>query len=175
MVAKKANERLEEKKKKRQQLTLVVVIAGAILVILAIGYSLMNGQGGPTATYNQSRTDAGGLNVLTPLSDITDTDFHFFSYNSSGTAIKYFVVKDKSGNVHTAFDACDVCFRSKKGYHQAGDSAQCNNCGKTFAVNDIGTKNTAGGCWPGYLLHEVQGNNIVIKIPDLEGGKHYFP
>ncbi len=53
-------------------------------------------------------------------------------------------------------------------------SAVCNNCGKTFAVVDIGTRNTAGGCWPGYLPHEIQGDNIVLKNSDPGSGKYRF-
>lgn len=174
MAGKKVKERLEEKKK-RQNMLIIGVLAVLALIILASGYILLNGgQNVNPATYNESRLDAGGQNVLIPLSNITDNLFHFYSYDSGGTAIKYFVVKDEGGNIHAAFDACDVCYRSKKGYRQSGDYAKCNNCGRTFSVYDIGTKNTGGGCWPGYLSQEVQSGNIVIKKSDLEGGKHYF-
>lgn len=176
MAGKSADERIEARKK--QQKTMIGGIAAVVIIILvlAAGFILLKGGpgGGSTVTYSQSQTDPGGQNVLIPLADVTDTAFHFYSYNSSGTAINYFVVKDASGSIHTAFDACDVCFRAKKGYSQAGDNAQCNNCGKTFAVADIGTKNTAGGCWPSYLPHEIQGDNIVIKSSDLAGGKYLF-
>jgi uncharacterized membrane protein len=174
---KKAQERLEEKKK-QQKKTLYTGVAGVlVLIVLAAGYTLLSGGGqgaNDPALYNQSGTDTSGQNVVIPLSDITDTNFHFYSYDSGGVGIKYFVVKDASGNIHTAFDACDVCYAAKKGYRQVGDVAKCNNCGKTFAVIDIGTKNTAGGCWPGYLPHTIEGENIVIKSIDLETGKYRF-
>ncbi len=172
----KANERLEAKK--QRQNTIIVGVAAVVVLVLVIAGVLFLFNGGPgegaTATFGESQLDASGQNVLIPLANITDNSFHFFSYDAGGMAVKYFVVKDKDGTAHTAFDACDVCFRSRKGYRQSGDFAKCNNCGRTFPVYGLGTKNTGGGCWPGYLHHEVQGNNILIKISDLEGGRRYF-
>jgi uncharacterized membrane protein len=173
--SKKARERLDEKKKK-QKTTYTYAAVGLVILALAAGFILLNGGkgGNDPALYNQSGTDASGQNVLIPLADIADNAFHYYSYNSSDTAIKYFVVKDSSGTIHTAFDACDVCYAAKKGYRQSGDYAQCNNCGKTFAIANIGTENTAGGCWPGYLPNEIPGDNIVLKNSDLESGKYRF-
>lgn len=175
MAIKNADERLEDKKKRQK----TIIIGAAVflaLIILAAVFIVLNG-GGPganTATYVAAQVDATGQNVLIPLADISDNSFHFYSYNATGVTIKYFVVKDENDNIHTAFDACDVCYAARKGYRQDGDYAKCNNCGKSFYVSDIGTKNTGGGCWPGNLPHQVQGGNIVISSTDLAGGKHYF-
>ena len=176
MAGKSADERIEAKQKKQKTMIAGIAVGAIVIVVLAAGFILLNGgkSDGNTATYNQSETDAGGQNVLIPLAEITDTAFHYYSYNASGTAIKYFVVKDAGGTVHTAFDACDVCYRAKRDTARSGDSAKCNNCGKTFAIADIGTRNTAGGCWPGFLPFAIQGNDIVIKNSDLAGGAHYF-
>jgi len=173
---KNARERLEEKKKQQKKIVYMGVAVALVLVVLAACYVLLNGGQGANdpALYNQTGTDAGGQNVIIPLSDITDTNFHYYSYDAGGVGIKYFVVKDSGGKVHTAFDACDACYAAKKGYRQSGDYAKCNNCGKTFAIADIGTMNTAGGCWPGYLPHEIRGSDIVLKSTDLANGKHYF-
>ena len=89
-------------------------------------------------------------------------------------SIRYFAVKDAQGNVHVAFDACDVCYEAKKGYKQDGDVMQCLNCGKTFSITSIGTENTAGGCWPSFLPMNVDGNDVVIKITDLEAKSYMF-
>lgn len=176
MAGKKADERLGDKKKKQQMMIFGVLGGLGLLIVLAAGFVLLNGgqAAGNPAVFNASPMDADGQNVAIPASDIGDTAFHFYSYNSGGTEIKYFVVKDKNGELHTAFDACDVCYRAQKGYMQAGDYAKCNNCGKSFSISDIGTKNKAGGCWPGYLPHQIRGDSIVIKTSDLEGGKYRF-
>jgi uncharacterized membrane protein len=118
-------------------------------------------------------TDSGDV-VKIPLSQITEkADFH--EYSVGGTDIEYFVVRDKNGEVKTAFNACDVCHRSKKGYRQEGDDMICNNCGNYYAIEGLGTKNQAGGgCWPGYLPSTIEGDSLVIKKSDLEKGKFRF-
>lgn len=171
----RAKDRLKQEKQKRKKMIFVCVLVALVVLIIVVGVVLMNSMQSKNDTvYNDSVVDSTGQNVKVPMSDLSDSNFHFYSYDSSGTTIKYFVVKDKSGSVHTAFDACNVCYQAKKGYEQSGDSARCRNCGKTFSVSDIGTKNTAGGCWPGFLPHTLSGDSIVIKTSDLETGKYLF-
>jgi uncharacterized membrane protein len=76
----------------------------------------------------------------------------FFEEEIDGVKIKFFAIKDENGEIKTAFDACDVCFNSKKGYTQDGEYMVCNNCGNRYHVSGLGTENKArGGCWPSYL------------------------
>jgi uncharacterized membrane protein len=171
----KAKERLKQEKQKKKKIVFVCVLVAVVVLIIVVGVVLINTMQAKNGTvYNESPVDDTGQNVKVPLSDISGTNFHFYSYDSGGTAIKYFIVKDSSGNIHTAFDACNMCYEAKKGYEQSVDSARCRNCGKTFSVSDIGTKNTAGGCWPGYLPHTLGGDSIVIKTTDLDTGKYMF-
>ena len=94
-------------------------------------------------------------------------------YEAEGT--KFFVVKDLRGNIKTAFDACDVCYSSRKGYRQEGNYMICNNCGNKYPISGLGTENLqGGGCWPGYLPSEIQGENLIIKKSDLEKGRYRF-
>ena len=48
--------------------------------------------------------------VIIPLSEISD-QAKFYEYKG----IKYFAIKANDGSVKTAFDACDVCYSSRKG------------------------------------------------------------
>lgn len=174
-ILSKAKERLKQDRMKRKKIIFVCVLVAIVALIIVVGVILINTMQSKNDTvYTDSVVDDTGQNVKTPMSDLSDTDFHFYSYDSGTTAIKYFVVKDKNGEVHTAFDACNVCYDAKKGYEQAGEKARCRNCGKTFAVTDIGTKNTDGGCWPAHLPHTLSDENIIIKTSDLETGKYLF-
>jgi uncharacterized membrane protein len=130
-----------------------------------------NGNNGNSNTNSAPQQTA--TEVLLPVSDISTTAA-FYSYDSSGVIVRYFAVEDKQGNVHVAFDACDVCYEAKKGYKQNGDVMQCLNCGKTFAITSIGAENTAGGCWPSYLPMQIVGNDVVIQIADLEAKSFMF-
>jgi len=112
--------------------------------------------------------------VKIQLSQIS-TKAEWHEYESNGVNVKYFTVKDDKGNVKTAFDACDVCYRSKKGYRQQGKDMVCNNCGNHYAISGLGTKNLkGGGCWPGHLAGRVEGDYFVIEKSDLEAGEYRF-
>jgi len=143
--------------------------------------------------------NTGGDSIIIPLSEITETA-KFYEYDvkvhsedsstlsiqksqdkpqglfdSQGTKIRFFAVKAKDGSIKTAFDACDVCFGSKKGYRQEGDNMICNNCGNKYPISGLGTKNLGGGgCWPGYLPNKIQGENLIIENSKLEEGKYRF-
>lgn len=105
--------------------------------------------------------------IQIPLSEVID-QAKWYEYDLDGKEIKFFTVKTEDGNIKTAFDACDVCYYSGKGYRQEGDYMVCNNCGNKYPISGLGTENkTPGGCWPGYLPNTVEGDSVVIKIKDL--------
>ncbi|MAE49258.1 hypothetical protein CMI48_00355 [Candidatus Pacearchaeota archaeon] len=116
------------------------------------------------------KSNTGGDYLAIPLADITTTA-SFYEHDG----IKFFVVQAQDGSIKTAFDACDVCHGSKKGYRQEGDNMICNNCGNSYPISGLGTENTkGGGCWPGYLPTTTQGQNLIISLSDIEKGRYRF-
>lgn len=111
--------------------------------------------------------------IFIPLSNLS-TKATFYNYDSQGVTIRFFAVLDPSGTVHVAFDACDVCYEAKKGYIQSGDVMRCINCGQEFSINGIGLDNRGGGCWPSFLPIVIDGDNVIIKITDLETKRYMF-
>ncbi|MBE3123052.1 MAG: DUF2318 domain-containing protein [Thermoplasmata archaeon] len=153
-----------------------LISIAAVVVILFLAGCTSNSQNNDNSNTNTNSNSAPQQNeteVRIPISDISTTA-KFYSYDSNGISVRYFAVKDNQGNVHVAFDACDVCYEAKKGYKQNGDVMQCLNCGKTFSITSIGTENTAGGCWPSFLPMNIDGNDVVIKIADLESKSYMF-
>jgi uncharacterized membrane protein len=110
-----------------------------------------------------------GDSIKIPLSMISK-DAQWFDYNNA----RYFVVKAKDGSIKSAFDACDVCYKSKKGYSQDGEDMVCNNCGNHYPISGLGTANLGGGCWPGYLRSSIQGDYLVIPKVDLDQGEQRY-
>src|ERR1039457_6782540 len=104
---------------------------------------------------------------------LADGKARYYKFEDGGKEIAFFVVKAPDGSFKTAFDACDSCYREKKGYEQQGDKMNCKNCNQKFAVNRIGP-NTTGGCNPSYLPHQVSGNNLIINLADLKSGARFF-
>ena len=145
-----------------------------VFVVLVVMLSLL-GCAGQSASAPEIQTTKNGPpdSVGIKLSDVSTNVDHYI-YDSNGVQIRYFIVKGSDGVVRTAFDACEVCYRSKKGYTQVGNDVKCNNCGLSFQIDGLGTKNKGTGCWPAYLPHEVQGDNVIIKKSDLEAGSYLF-
>lgn len=145
-----------------------------LAVVLLLGCTSTGTQ---AAQGTPSQSEGGGSevsdSVWIPLSDISGTAA-FYEYDYDGAKIKYFAVKGSDGVVRTAFDACEVCYRAKKGYRQEGDSVVCNNCGLKFKIDDLGTRNKGSGCWPAYLPHEVKDGKVYILKDDLEAGSYMF-
>lgn len=148
-----------------KRLVWTVVVVGVLLVGVASGLAFSMGK--------YEKVKASGAVVSVPVAKLADGKAHFYRFDERGQEITFFAVKASDGSYKTAFDACDSCFSSKKGYEQQGDKMLCKNCNKKFAIDRLGP-NATGGCNPGYLPHEISGGTITIKTSDLKDGARYF-
>ncbi len=110
--------------------------------------------------------------VRLPTADFADGQARFYTYQGGAKAISFFVLQGSDGALRAAYDACDVCYSFKKGYHQEDDVMVCNNCGNRFPSVRINVE--TGGCNPSPLKMQVQGDTIVIQAADIEAGARYF-
>lgn len=156
----------------RSRTSLHLLLAGialvAVLIVAAV--VLVNRDSSPAAS--AAPVAAAGGDVKIALAEVNDGKAHFYSYDAGGTEVKYFVLKSSDGTVRAAFDACDVCFAQKKGYHQEGDEMVCNNCGRRFPSTKINV--LEGGCNPSPLDRTVKGQNLVLDTADIQAGVQYF-
>jgi uncharacterized membrane protein len=146
-----------------------VVWAAVVTVALLVGavsvYAFSLGK------FEKVKVTNGTVNL--PIAKLTDGKAHFYKFEDNGKEITFFAVKSADGSIKTAFDACDACYQSRKGYEQQGDKMNCKNCNQKFAINRLGP-NATGGCNPGYLPHQQNGNVLTISVNDLKGGARYF-
>jgi uncharacterized membrane protein len=142
-----------------------VAIIGILLLGAAGVYAFSFGK------YEKVKSTGGVVSI--PLSKVSDGKAHFYQYEDKGKTIAFFVVKAPDGTIKSAFDACDACYKSKKGYEQQGDRMNCKNCNQKFVINRLGP-NATGGCNPGFLPHTAANNAITIKASDLGEGARYF-
>lgn len=146
-----------------------VVWGGIVTVALLVGavsvFAFSLGK------YEKVRTNGGVVSI--PVAKLSDGKVRFYKFEDGGKEIDFFAVKTPDGSYKTAFDACDSCYRAKKGYEQQGDKMNCKNCNQKFAINRLGP-NATGGCNPGYLPLQLNGNTISVKVNDLKGGARYF-
>lgn len=114
-----------------------------------------------------------GSDVTLPVATFADGAARFYRYTTTaGREVRFFVMKSSDGVVRAAFDACDTCYRERKGYHQQGDVMVCNNCRRTFRSVDINV--LQGGCNPAPLERTVVGDQLVLTAASIELGAMYF-
>ncbi len=161
-----------QKKKSNAPLFLTLVVAAALA---GGGLYLLNGkkEAGPVAA-TAAGVQADATEFVYNAGDFADGKARYYSYNSpQGITIRYFIMRSSDGIIRAAFDACDTCWSSGKGYHQEGDVMVCNNCGLRFPsvkINEV-----KGGCNPSPLTRTVQGDKVIIKVNDIiEQGSFYF-
>lgn len=180
--SKRADLRKElESEQKRRNMVLGVAAVFIFIIVIAGAFYISNN---PDVFKNDGASDLGPEpvqdspeptqknEIKIPLSEVNDGIAHFYDYNSNGVKIRYFVLKSSDGVMRAAFDTCDVCYDAKRGYHQEGDEMVCNNCGQRFASVRINEEK--GGCNPAPLDRTIDGNDLVIKIDDIENGRWYF-
>jgi len=161
----------------RKTATIVGGVVGAIVVVVVAAASagMLDGilKKSPAEVAKAAGVVATADQVRIPLRALDPGKAIFLETESEGRALYFFALKGSDGVYRAALDACDVCFRSNKGYRQEGDWMVCNNCGQRFPSSRIGE--VKGGCNPHPLARKVDGGHLVIEKADLKAGAHYFP
>jgi len=155
-----------ERNNKSLQLFVLIALLLIVLVTVACGFTL------PGMSKYETVKPVNGI-VTVPVSQVSDGNAHYFRLTEGGKELKFFVVKGKDRALHTAFDACDVCFRAKLGYVQDGDRMICKKCNQKFPIVSIGAQ-SEGGCNPSYLPAKVDVSNVRINLADLKTGARLF-
>lgn len=147
------------------------IVAG-LMIIGLVSYLGAGGSGGTPEATTVSAAGADG-DISIPLSEVSSGQAKFFNYSTAGKApLRFFVIKSSDGVYRAALDACDVCYRAKRGYRQEGDDMVCQKCGRHFPsrlVNDV-----TGGCNPVALARTIDGGTLLIKAAELESLKTYL-
>jgi uncharacterized membrane protein len=127
----------------------------------------------------------GGLNVVKPavanrdlvipLSEVTENAV-FYPVDVEGTRLEVLVVKAPDGTVRTAFNTCQSCYGSGRGYYkQVGTVLQCQNCGKRFRMSQV--EQRSGGCNPVPIMpqnKQVSSTTITVPLAFLKEAKVIF-
>ena len=111
-----------------------------------------------------------------PIADLSQTA-SFYKADLDGTEIELVALKDSKGNLRTAFNACQVCYSSGKGYYvQDGNYLVCQNCGNSFTIDQVGI--ASGGCNPWPILDSdrtVTDDEIQISYDVLKATADELP
>ena len=151
-------------------------IHGIVLVLVFVGAVLL------AELASEGRLRGGGFERITPdtsggmVIDVANLKPHqvrFYRFlNRSNQEVKFFVGRDAEGVVQVAFDASEVCNKTKRGFRQDGDWIVCNKCDKAFHLAEINAG--GGGCKPVTLEHRLEGNRLLIAENDVLKGWRLF-
>ena len=124
---------------------------------------------------NVTSIKKGGYLAI-PIADLSQTA-SFYKADIDGTEIELVALKDYKGNLRTAFNACQVCYSSGKGYYvQDGNYLVCQNCGNSFTIDQVGI--ASGGCNPWPILDSdrtVTDDEIQISYDVLKATADELP
>jgi len=151
-----------------------IMVSSLLVVTMAVG-SVFSAQAATawnfTVPAQEVRPENGAF--VFPESAFGDGKARHYLYkHSPSESVRFFVVKSTDGVVRAAFDACDVCFRSKKGYAQQGNEMVCINCGMRFRTDKI--NEVKGGCNPAPLNRAMKDGKVIITQQDVLSGLHFF-
>jgi uncharacterized membrane protein len=151
----------------------ILALAGVLILGVTIYLAMAPQRAIGTAELSVAELLPAGQDVKLPLALFADGHARFYRYPlSTGQEARLFVVRSSDGVVRAAFDACDVCYRERKGYQQQGDTMLCRACGRSFRSQDVNV--LSGGCNPAPIQRVVEGDSLVLKRQDLDLGALYF-
>lgn len=146
----------------------ILAVVG-IFATLIVGYAVIRSGSGGAGTADQAE------DLVIPKSEISET-VTFYPYKAGKTRIEVLAVKASDGTIRTAFNTCQVCFDSGRGYYkQEGNELVCQNCGNRFPLDQV--EKVRGGCNPVPILKENKTEDemtIVISKDFLEQYKTIF-
>lgn len=165
-TSKQGNQKVQTIQKSNKK-TFAVVGVVALLILGFVLFKVVSGGEGNTGTA------AGDLKI--PKSEITETA-KFYPYKVGKTNMEVLAVKASDGSIRTAFNTCQVCYASGRGYYkQEGNELICQNCGNQFKLDQV--EKIKGGCNPVPIMKENKtddGENLVISKEFLEQNKELF-
>lgn len=141
----------------------------ALLVVVA-GFFIIKGFSG-----KGTETASAGNDLVISKSEVSETA-KFYPYKVGDKNMEVIAIKAKDGSVRTAFNTCQVCYNSGKGYYkQQGDTLVCQNCGNKFKADQV--EQIKGGCNPVPIAKENKtedADKIVIPKDFLAQNKDLF-
>lgn len=112
---------------------------------------------------------------MIPTSEISGTA-GFYPVTVDGEEMEVLAAKASDGTIRTAFNTCQVCYDSGRGYYQQeGDVLVCQNCGNRFGMDQVEIE--SGGCnpWPIFDGDKtVTEDAITISYDFLHESKQIF-
>jgi uncharacterized membrane protein len=143
----------------------------SLFLLLVVG----SGLPAQTGQLNVLKPAAADRDLVIQTSEITSNAL-FFPVDVAGTRLEVLAVKAPDGTIRTAFNTCQVCYGSGRGYYrQEGTVLVCQNCGNRYRMGQVEIR--AGGCNPVPIFPQdkkVTQSTITIPLAYLTDMKVIF-
>ena len=137
------------------------------------GGSQQPGQSGSSSA--AATVIAEGESLVIKVADISD-QASFYPVEVDGVRMEVIAVKAPDGSIRTAFNTCQICYDSGRGYYkQSGNKLVCQNCGNQFSTSQVEVE--SGGCNPWPIFAEdktVTKDSISISYGFFKKSKEIF-
>lgn len=141
-------------KKKQDMKKLAIIAAAAIILVAAVYFIYPSDKVASKKSGSDNISVAVDSDVVIQTKDVTEQP-SFYPAKINGTDLEIIAVKASDGTIRTAFNTCQVCYGSGKGYYEVeGKELICQNCGNRFGVDVVGEAN--GGCNPVPITSEYK-------------------
>jgi uncharacterized membrane protein len=144
---------------------MVFVLAG---VLVLIGSAV-------SAQQNVVKPAIADRDLVIPVAEVTENAI-FYPVDIEGTRLEVLAVRAPDGSIRTAFNTCQVCYASGRGfYKQQGSVLVCQNCGNRFRMSQVEVR--SGGCNPIPIFRDyktVTDTTITISKEFLKEAKAFF-
>jgi uncharacterized membrane protein len=146
----------------------VIIAAAVLLAAGTVVYAQNDG-------LNQRKPVIEDRDLVIQIADITENAL-FYPVDIDGMRMEVLAVKAPDGTIRTAFNTCQVCYSSGKGYFvQTGTVLVCQNCGNRYRMNQV--ERRAGGCNPVPIFpanKTVTNSTITISREYLQQARGIF-
>jgi uncharacterized membrane protein len=144
-----------------------------LLVLPVVGWALARELFPERFTGHQRVTPDQRGEVRLDLAGLGRGEVRFFRYlNPGNQEVRFFVGRDEAGVVQVAFDANELCYKTKRGYQYQDGWLVCRKCDKAFRLAEVNAG--TGGCQPVPLAHRLEGDTLVLAEDDILAGWRYF-
>ena len=176
----KNKSKIQQKKTSEKNLKMILVTVAALVVVVAFYTTIIAKGKDKDSTDNsvasqgtstikkkseaiQNATDERG-NLVIKIADVSETP-SFYGYNELENKMEIITVKASDGSMRTAFNTCQVCYSSGRGYYEWKDDVLvCQNCGNKFGIDDVEV--ARGGCNPVPIEDENKSTDETSIIID---------
>lgn len=145
----------------------ITVVAAVAIFAVVVGINYFSKNGKADAVTSNSIQTVKDSDIVISVKEITEKA-SFYPAEIGGTNLEVIAVKAPDGSIRTAFNTCQVCYNSGRGYYkQEGDQLVCQNCGNRFGMDDVEV--TRGGCNPVPITEEYKtvSNDTITVSKDV--------